>query len=306
VFENCRVWGHTEQISAFGIFASDAVRMNGCISEGHGPLYDVHFDYKGSTTVKNFHVHMFHCEAPTVLNFKVRSSGLVKIDGLVLSLPAAIYDAEGSNNCEVILKDISWANPATTSSDPANPNGRWFYHYDGGGYGGTEGGSGNGGVQWYFENWPANYYLQLKDPAHWENNTVPNLMQVRGMHVNGMMEYGTFGNTFMSPVRFKDGSSINGMMAGNVTMPSALTSLAANAEVTEVFTVTGLVGLKDTVIVNPYPGFFPPAGLAWNAWVHDDDTLKIRLFNTTGSAITIPVGTSGAGMVWKYMAPRRG
>lgn len=166
--------------------------------------------------------------------------------------------------------------------------------------------SGAGYVQWHFENWPANFYLQLKNPAHWENATLPSLMHVRGMHVAGMMEWSPSGSTFISPVRFQDGSTIAGMQQGIFSLPLSI-SLSANSEVTETISVPGLKGTTDVVIVNPVVAFLPPAGLVWNAWVHDDDVLKLRLVNTSASTIALPNSASGTiGMTWRFSAPRHG
>lgn len=302
VFENCRVYGHADQISAFGIFASDSVRMNGCISEGAGALYDVHFDYKGSTTVKNFHVDTLHCESNAKVNFKVRAAGLVSISGLVRGgAKSAIYDAAGSNNCEVFIRDLSWPgltpDGPPTPSDPANPNGRWFFHGDGNGYGAaTEGGT--GGVAWWrFENCYANIYSTLNNPAIWENGVLPLLMHVHGLTVSGVGEWSTTGVTFQNPIRFADGTSISGVKKGSVT--SSTTSVAANSSVTETFTVTGLVQNRHVAYANPQLGFIPPAGMIWIAWVHANNTLKIQYTNTTGSSVSMV-----SGFTWDYAAIR--
>jgi len=304
VFENCRVYGHADQISAYGIFASDSVRMNGCISEGPGALYDVQFDYKGSTTVKNFHVDTLHCESNAKLNLKVRSSGVVSISGLVRGGTAsAIYDAAGSNNCEIYIRDLSW--PGLTPdagpplSDPANPNCRWFFHGDGNGYGAvTEGGSGTSAF-WHFENCYPNIYTTLSSTAIWEHNLLPLLINVHGLVTGGVADWSPNGSTFKTHINLPDGNTLDGMLAGNVF--ATTTSVPANSTVTEAFTVTGLQYPKHYVFANPYnSGFVPPAGIVWNAYVNGTNTLHIRFTNVTGSAISM---TSGAS--WAYCALKK-
>lgn len=303
VFENCRVYGHPDQISAFGIFASDSVRMNGCISEGAGAHYDVHFDYKGSTTVKNFHVDTFHCEANSKLNFKVRAAGMVCIRGLVREGPAAaIYDGQGSNNCEVFFRDISWFGltpvGGATPSDPANPNGRWFFHGDGNGYGAaTEGGTGSA-VYWHFENCVGNLYATLGSTAIWENGIVPLLINAHGLTVGGVAEWSPNGTTFKTRVILPDGNNIDGMLNGNVS--ATTTSVPANSTVIENFTITGLLYAKHFIYANPYAGYEPPAGIVWNAYIYTNGVMRIRFTNVTGSAISM---TSGA--QWSYCALKK-
>ena len=309
VFENCRVFGHPSQISAFGIFGSDAVRMNGCISEGHGANIDVHFDYQGATTIKQFHIDTFHCEAPNgKLNFKVRAMGKVVIDTVVLQYPAAIYDAKGSLNCQIHITGINYlGNPPVPNGNPynavtnPNPNGRWFYHAHGNGYGAATEGTSSGGVNFYFEDCFNSAYLQFTDPAKWEGGTLPTVVHVRGLLAadNGMHEWSSSQINFGSAIFLADGSSLAGMKTGNVT--SSTTSVPANSSVTESFTATGLKLFKNTVFVNPYNGaYVPPAGIVWNAWIETDNAFKIRFTNVTGSAITLATNAQ-----WRYCAPRQ-
>lgn len=300
VLENCRVYGDANQISAFGIFGSDAVRMNGCISEGNGANWDVHFDYQGSTTVKNFSVHMLHCEAPSKVHFKVRAAGKVFIDNLIRSLPTAIYDAQGSVNCEVNIKGISWlGNMPTATGTGSNPNGRWFYHSDGGGYGGTEAGR-SGGTGFRFDECVESAYVQLTDPAHWENAALPWMLHVRGILAanGGVQEWSNAAITFATPITLPDGNNLAGFLNGNVT--ATTTSVPANSTVTEAFTITGLLYSRHHVNANPYNGAFaPPAGIVWNSYVYTNGVMHIRFTNVTGSAISM---TSGA--AWAYTAFR--
>lgn len=301
VFENCRVYGHPDQISSYGIFASDAVRMAGCISEGGGAKYDVHFDYQGSTTVKQFRVDMFHCEAPNAkLNFKVKATGKVFIDGVVRSYPAAIYDAKGSVNCQVHVAGLMYlGNMPTVTGSGTNPNGRWFYHSDGGGYGGTEAGI-SSGVGFLFEDCVESAYVQLSDPAHWENATLPLMLHVRGILAanGGMQEWATSRVNFGAAIGLPDGTNIAGMLAGYVG--ATTTSVPANSTVNETFNLTGLLYAKHYLFVNPYvTGHQPPAGIVWNSHIHTNGQFVIRFTNVTGSAISM---TSGA--LWSYCAPR--
>jgi len=302
VFENCRVHGHPSQTSSYGIFGSDAVRMLGCISEGGGTLYDVHFDYQGSTTVKQFHIHMFHCEAPLgKLNFKVKATGKVVIDGVIRNYPAAIYDAEGSLNCEVQIKGLAYlGNMPTVTGSGSNPNGRWFYHSDGGGYGGTEAGL-SSGVGFRFEDCVGSAYVQLSDITKWENATLPVMIHVRGLLAadGGVQEWSNAGSSFGTKINLADGNNIAGMLNGTVN--ATTTSVPANSTVTESFTVTGLLYAKHLLYVNPYVGGHePPVGIVWNSYIYSNGTMRIRFTNVTGSAISM---TSGA--AWSYCAPRR-
>lgn len=308
VIENCRVFGHPEQISSFSIFGSDMVRMDGCISEGHGANYDVHFDYQGSTTVKQFHVDRFHAEGnDTKLNFKVRTSGQVVIDTLWSQVPAAIYDAKGSLNCRVLIRGINYLGnppvPNVLPYDPVtnpNPNGRWFYHSDGNGYGtATEAGH-SSGVGFQFEDCVESFYLYAKDPAKWENATLPYMLHVRGLLAanGGMQEWSSSRITFATPITLADGTGLSGFRVGNVA--ATTTSVPANSTVTENFTITGLLYAKDHLYANPYNGGHePPAGIIWNAYVSTNDQMRIRFTNVTGSAISM---TPGA--LWRYCALR--
>jgi hypothetical protein len=299
VFENCRVLGHAEHTSSFGIFASDAVRMNGCISEGPGANYDVEFDYQGSSTVKQFHVHMFHAEAQfQKVNFRIRATGIVVIDGLIRSMAAPICDARNSSSCEFHFKNIAWlADMPVPTGTGANPNGRWFYHSNGNGYGAVTEAGNSAGVSWRFENCSSNAWLLLKDPAKWENATLPNYLHVRGWTVDGMAEWSNGGSVFKGIVAFADNTNISGMKKGLVV--STTTSVPANSSVTETFTVTGLIALKHVATINPQYGYIPPAGMVWTGWVHNNDTLKIQYTNPTGSAMTLPTN-----MTWDYAAVR--
>jgi hypothetical protein len=276
--------------------------MNGCISEGQSRGIDVHFDSQGSGTVKQFHVDMFHAEAEDgVLNFKVRSSGKVVIDRLIRSHPAAIYDADGSVNCEVHFRSLAYLGnmPAVTGTG-SNPNGRWFYHSNGGGFGGTEGGN-SSGVGFRFENCVEDAYLQLTDTANWEDDTLPLMLHVRGIRAsnNGMLEWSNQAITFSNGIYFGDGSGIVGLKSG--TMTSATTTVAANSTVTETFTVTGLLLHKHCLLINPYnSAHVPPHGIIWNAYIYADDLVRIRFTNVTGSSIALPTSSQ-----WTYCAVRR-
>lgn len=315
VFENCRVFGHPSQESAFGIYGSDAVRMNGCISEGAGAKVDVHYDYQGATTVKQFSIHTFHCEAPNgKLNFKIRATGQVVIDTVVLQYPAAIYDAKGSVNCEVIIRGINYlgnppapnGNPYNATTNP-NPNGRWFYHGNGNGYGAATEGTNSAGVDFRFENCFGSAYVYFSDPAKWEGATLPAVVHVRGLLAadNGMHEWCSSGISFGTPIGLADGSNISGMMVGNVYATTA--SVPANSSVTETFTATGLRALKHTLFVNPYnTAYVPPNGIIWQAWLDADDSFHIRWTNVTGSSIPFFLTTIGGTPVhvWRFCAPR--
>jgi hypothetical protein len=297
VFENCRVYGHASQISAFGIFSSNAVRMEGCISEGAGANYDVHFDFQGSTTVKDFWIDALHCEANSKVNLKVRAAGKVFVQNLVRSLPAAICDALGSTGCEINFKGISYlGNMPTATGTGSNPNGRWFYHSDGGGYGGTESGH-SSGVGFRFEDCVEDAYIQLSNTAHWENATLPYMLHVRGLLSanNGVQEWSNSGITFGTPIWLSDGNSLAGMLHGLVS--ATTTSVPANSSVTESFTISGLNYAKHYLYANPYvDGHEPPVGIVWNTYLHSGG-FRIRYTNVTGSAISLTSGSN-----WAYCA----
>lgn len=303
VFENCRVYGISTQTSAFGIFASDAVRLTGCISEGGGANYDVHYDYQSSTTVKQFYVHMFHAEAPNaLLNFKVRATGKVVIDSVIRQYPAPLYDALGSVNCEVHIKGLAFLGnmPTVTGTGP-NPNGRWFFHSDGGGFGGTESGL-SSGVGFRFSDCVESAYATLTDTAKWEAATLPQVLNVRGLLQadGGVHEYGRPRINFGSQLNFPDHGNATFAGLNNGTVTSATTSVPANSSVTESFSVTGLRRFNHTVFVNPYnSAYVPPAGIVWSAWLEVDDAFKIRFTNVTGSSISLATNA-----VWRYCAPR--
>ncbi|MCW3847587.1 glycoside hydrolase family 55 protein [Sphingomonas sp. LB-2] len=306
VFDNCRVFGHPSQDSAFGIFGSDAVRMSGCISEGAGAKYDLHFDYQGATTIKQFHVHMFHAEAPSSkLNFKIRATGQVVIDTLWTQYPAAIYDAKDSVNCDILIKGINYLGnppvPGGTYNAVTNPNpyGRWFYHAGGNGYGAATEGSGSSGITWRFEDCYGSAYVQFSDPAKWEGGVLPVVLNVRGALASngGVGEYSNAPIKVNGELYLKDGTKILGLQQGIVS--STTTSIAANSSVTEVFAVTGIKWNKQSVIVHPYNSAVPPAGIVWQAWIEGDDEFRMRFTNVTGSTLSL---TSGAN--WRYCAPR--
>lgn len=302
VVDNCRVFGHPNQISAFGIFASDAVRVLGCISEGGGANYDLHFDNSGATTVKQFYIHMFHCEAPNAkLNFKIRAQGKVVIDSVIRSYPAALIDAKGSIGCEMHIKGLAWlGNMPTATGTGSNPNGRWFYHSAGNGYGAGTEAWGSSGVGFRFSDCVESAWTHISDPTKWEAGQLPQMLNVRGLLAanNGVHEWSNAPISFGSPVYLSDGGNISGMLVGNVT--SGTTSVAANSSVTESFTATGLKLFKHTVFVNPYnAAYVPPAGIVWTAWLETDNAFKIRFTNVTGSAITLATNA-----MWRFCAPR--
>ena len=303
VIENCRVFGHPKQKSAFGIFGSNAVRVNGCISEGHGKSIDLHFDFQGSPTVKEFHVDTFHCECPEgVLNFKIRASGNVTIDRLVRSYPAAIYDAWGSVNCEVVIRGLTWLGelPEATGKGP-NPNGRWFYHENGNGFGApTETGK-SSGVGFRFEECVGSAWEQLSDPKRWEAATLPYMLHIRGLRRanGGMMEWSNSWIQFASPILFADQTALAGMLSGYLNAKTA--TVPGNSCVSETFEVPGLDAARHNITLNPRDlATVPPPGIVWNAYIENEGLVTLRLTNVTAAPIAL---TPGA--VWTYSAPRR-
>lgn len=305
VFDNCRVHGHPNQTSAFGIFGSDSVRMNGCISEGGGAATDVHFDYQGATVIKQFNVHMFHSEAPNgKLNFKVRATGQVVIDTLWTQYPAAIYDAQDSINCDIVIRGINYlGNPPVPGgtyhpiTNP-NPNGRWFYHSGGNGYGAASEGNSSSSVAWRFEDCFMSAYTQFGNPAKWEGGVLPVVLNIRGALAanNGVSEWSNAGIRLDGKIYLQDGSTLAGMQNGIVSVSTV--SVPANSSVTEVFTATGIRWGKQMVFAHPYNSALPPAGIVWNAWIEGNDEFRVRFTNVTGSAITLSTTQ------WRYCAPR--
>lgn len=304
VFENCRVFGHPRQTSAFGIFGSDAARVIGCISEGHGADIDLHFDFQGSPTVKHLHVDMFHCEAPNgKLNFKIRSSGKVVLDRIIRSHSGALYDAQGSVNCEVMFRGLAWlgALPEAAAKGP-NPKGRWFYGGGGNGFGAETERWGSGGVGFRFEDCTEDAWKRISDPERWEGGRLPEMVHVRGIQSRnyGVMEWSNAPITFASPISFADEPGFAGIKSGTVRAKTAL--VPARASVSERFEVAGLIAALHSVTLNPQQGAHaPPPGIAWNAYIERDGVMTLRLTNVTDAPIAL---TPGA--VWAYSAPRRG
>lgn len=300
--ENCRVFGHPQQKSAFGIFGCDGARVAGCISEGAGASIDLHFDYQGSSTVKTFHVDTFHCEAPNaVLNLKVRAAGNVRVDRLIRSYPAALYDAQGSTNCTVVISGLTWLGelPEATGRG-ANPNGRWFYHANGNGHGAAAEKANSSGVGFCFEDCVESAWEQLSNPARWEAGALPYMLHVRGLRRanEGMMQWSNAPIQFASPIAFADDSTLAGMRAGTVT--SITRSVPPRSTVTESFAVPGLLAAKHAVTLNPAGRAVPPEGIVWNAYIEADGVLKLRLTNVTDAALNLDPSP------WSYSAPQRG
>jgi hypothetical protein len=307
VIENCRVFGHRDQISSFGIFGSDAVRMTGCISEGHGANYDVHYDFQGSSTAKHFHIDMFHCEAADAkVNFKIRASGKVVIERVVRSLSAAICDAWGSVNCEIVIRGIAWlaGMPEATGRGP-NPQGRWFYHSDGNGHGAASERGQSSGTAFRFEDCVEGAWRLLSDPARWEGGTLPLALHIRGLGQvakgdEGWIDWSNAPITFASPVTFADRNSFGGIAMGAVEARTGI--VPPRSSVAEDFAVPELLAAKHFVSVNPAGGdAVPPPGIAWNGYLEADGLLRIRFTNVTDQPIRLSPGAR-----WNYCAPRRG
>jgi hypothetical protein len=305
VVENCRVYGHADQRSAFGIFASDAVRISGCISEGRGANFDLHYDYAGSTTAKTLHIDTFHCEAPDAkVNFRIRAAGKVTIDRPVRSLPVPLIDAGGSTNCEIIVRGMAlMLNLPVATGKGANPEGRWFYHSDGNGVGAASESGRSSGTAFRFEDCVEGAWRQLSDPARWEGGTLPLALHIRGL---GMVMYGDEGwidwsnapITFASPVKFADRNSFGGIAMGSVEARTA--TVPPRASASEDFEIPELLAAKHFVSVNPADDE-PPAGIAWNGYLVRDGVLRIRFTNATDQPVQMRPGAR-----WNYCAPRRG
>lgn len=304
VIENCRVFGQKAQKSAFGIFGSDSARVNGCISEGHTAGFDVHFDYQGSSTVKQFHVDMFHCESDlSLVNFKVRATGNVNIDRVIRTFPAPIYDANGSSNCQISITGISWlADMPTATGTGPNPNGRWFYQSDGGGVGAKAEGNGKSiGVSFDFDQCMAGSWKEISNPARWEGGVLPTVLHIREMQAadRGVLQWSTLPMTYASPIVFAEGNNFNGIMIGTVAPTTKV--VPAQTTLNENFAVAGLLAAKHYVTLNPAQGVYaPPAGITWNCYVESDGLLQLRLANVTGRDISLPQG------IWGYCATRSG
>ncbi|NML04680.1 hypothetical protein [Sphingomonas sp. G-3-2-10] len=301
VFENCRVFGSNTHVSSFAIFGSDAVRVNGCISEGPGKGCDLEFDYQASPVVKQFHVDTFHCEAPfQPLNFKVRATGKVVIERVIRTAPAALLDMRRSENCEVVMRGLAWlgAMPEPGGQGP-NPKGRWFFHSRGNGFGAAAEGRGSSGVTFRFEECVEDAWKLLSDPAKWEGGQLPELLHIRGIRGanNGVMEWSNAPINFLSPIAFADGSTLSGMKTG--TLAARTASVPPRSSVTELFAVDGISALQHQLFVNPAPGRVPPAGIMWNGYIDGENRLAIRFTNVTGAAIALDPGAQ-----WNWCAPR--
>lgn len=303
VFENCRVYGHPDQISAFGIFGSDAVRMNGCISEGHGAGIDVHFDYQRSPTVKQFHIDMFHCESPPAkVNFRIRAGGKVTLERIVRSYPAALLDMQGSEGAEVIMRSFAWLGELPEPGKPNNPRGRWFFHSRGNGLGAAKEGWSSSGTTYRFEDCVEQAWKLLSDPERWEGGKLPEMLYIRGTRPanNGMIEWSTADISYGSPISFEGEGRFFGIRSGTVTAKTA--RVPAGASVDEAFEVPGLSPVFHSVTLHPQAGVHaPPPGILWNAWIEHDGVVTLRLTNVTGREIALKPGA-----IWTYSAPRRG
>lgn len=91
------------------------------------------------------------------------------------------------------------------------------------------------------------------------------------------------------------GSTLSVALSGTVSINPA--SLAAGASADESVTISG-VAVNDRVILNP-----PTAGLTaglhiTGVWVSAANTVKVRLYNSTGGAIDEAAGT------WSYLVIR--
>lgn len=105
-------------------------------------------------------------------------------------------------------------------------------------------------------------------------------------------------STFTGPVISKNGfqagvsgSSIQTIIRGQVTFDPA--SVAATTVADQTFTVTGALA-NDTVVINPPTTALTAGMLVCQAHVSAADTVKVRLYNTTGSPIDLASGS------WTY------
>lgn len=305
VFENCHVFGHRDQISAFGIFGSDTVRMLGCISEGHGANFDVDYDYQGSPTSKHFHIDTFHCEANAKVNFRIRATGKVTIERIARSLPSALLDASGSINCEIVVRGIAWlAEMPEARADGPNPLGRWFYHSDGNGFGAAEEGGRSAATAYRFEDNVEGAWRLIADPARWEGGRLPDALYVRGRGQpvqgdEGMIEWSNSPIVFASPVTFADRNAFGGMKTGVVRSPACV--VPARAAVIQNLPVDGLIPGKHFLFVNPNAAYgAPPPGIAWNGFIGAENMIELRYTNATDTPVALdPID-------WAYCAMRRG
>lgn len=301
VFENCRVFGHNDQQSAFAIFGSDAVRLNGCISEGGGSGTDVVFDYQRSPVCKQFHIDMFHCEAPNqTLAFRIRATGKVTIERVVRSYRSALVDASGSADCEIVMRGFAWLGdlPEPSGKGP-NPKGRWFFHSRGNGMGAAVEGKSSSSVSFRFEECAEEAWKLLTDPEKWEGGQLPDMLHIRGIRGanGGVMEWSNAPINFLTPLGFADGTTFAGLKTGVVrTGPQRL---APGATATETVDAPGLSATQHFAIVNPAPGQVPPPGLVWNGYLAAENRLAIRLTNVSSAPIAIDP------IEWSYCAPRQ-
>jgi hypothetical protein len=302
VFENCHVFGHRDQISAFGIFGSDTVRLVSCISEGHGANYDVEYDYQGSPTSKLFHIDTFHCEAQAKVNFRIRASGKVTIERVARSLPSALFDASGSMNCEIIVRGIAWLGEMPEArADGPNPRGRWFYHSDGNGFGAAAERGVSSGTSYRFEDMVEGAWRHIANPARWEGGKLPEGLFVRGRGKTvdgdeGMVEWSNAPIVFASPVSFSDRNSFGGMKTGVVL--SAACVVPPHSGFTQRVRIDGLISGKHFLFVNPANGdSAPPAGIAWNGFIAAENMIELRYTNATDR----PVSLGPADWAWCAM-----
>jgi len=271
-----RVFGAAGHDASYNIFGSDMVILDNCISEGDHDNFDLQYDFQSNSSVNNFVIRNFWCEAPgAVLNFKIAGKGGVLIDGAQRIFPAAFLDASGSSSAVVFrIKNTSFWSNMPTGADPNNPNARWFYHTNGGGYNGVESGTSTG-TAFEFELGEILNSTEFLDANNWEDATLPLVMSVKGFR-------GANGGAFWEAI---------GQM--NIEAPTvAIESQSANVFITAATKVT-LKSNNGDVEIDPSSSTF---GAKITGRIKANDAItgfttlgsvagKIAIYNTSGTLI---------------------
>lgn len=171
--QNCRVYAPASgQRAAYCFYGgTDGTLMLNNISEGQAiqagvprNLYDVEIDYQNSPIARNFDILGLHCESESSqVNLRIKARGVLRIDGLVRSYPAAICDPSGSQAIHLRFGALAnWSNLPTT--------GFWFYHTDGGGFGGTASGN-SADSTWTFTDYTDQAGNGARTQPKWEGPT---------------------------------------------------------------------------------------------------------------------------------------
>lgn len=119
---------------------------------------------------------------------------------------------------------------------------------------------------------------------------LPDDATLRGLLISSTVAYH---RANPAPVGSKDNTK--GVRGGAKVVNVDLASIAANSVTDTSVTVAG-VKAADGVVAQPPAAL--PAGLTYSAYVTADNTVKLRVQNTTGAAIDAPAGN------WRFWTAR--